>query len=305
MSYELKSDEKLSDGLRRIVRKQIDKALENLRPTVRSRDVAVHEARVCIKKIRAILLLSKHSLGNDIFDLEDTAYRDAARALAKARDSAAMLEILDQLIEHFSETLARDVFTTVKATLKRSQKLKQPAQSHAMTKAAKALRQARQRIDDWPRIEHQQTLRDLKLVFKRGRTSFAKAYEQPSVENFHEWRKQVKHLLYLARVLGSLWSQMMAVLAAELKALAKLLSEDHDLALLREEVSQQLEETENRAEIEGLLALIDQRRNELQVTARFLGKRIYAEKPGAFVDRIATYWQAWNSETKVDPIVAG
>jgi len=114
MSYELKSDEKLSDGLRRIVRKQIDKALENLRPTVRSKDVAIHEARVCIKKIRAILLLSKHSVGNDIFDLEDTAYRDAAKALSGVRDSAAMLEILEQLIEHFSETLARDVFATVK-----------------------------------------------------------------------------------------------------------------------------------------------------------------------------------------------
>ena len=97
----------------------------------------------------------------------------------------------------------------------------------------------------------------------------------------------------------------MATLAAELKALGKFLSEDHDLALLREKVSQQLEDTENRAEIEALLALIDQRRNELQVTARFLGERIYAEKPGAFVDRIATYWRAWNSETKVDPIVAG
>src|SRR5215510_9822180 len=232
MSYALKPDETPSDGLRRIVRKQIDKALENLRPTVRSKDAAIHEARVCIKKIRAILILSKHSLGNDIFDLEDTAYRDAAKALSKVRDSAAMLETLDQLIEHFSETLARDVFATVQATLKRSKTRKKPAQSRAMTKAAKALRQARQRIDDWPRIEHQQTLRDLKLVFKRGHTSFVKAYEQSSVENFHEWRKQVKHLLYLSRVLGPMWSQMMAALAAELKALGKFLSEDHDLALL-------------------------------------------------------------------------
>jgi len=44
MSYELKPDETLSDGLQRIVRKQIDDALESLRPTVRSKDVAIHEA---------------------------------------------------------------------------------------------------------------------------------------------------------------------------------------------------------------------------------------------------------------------
>ena len=88
----------------------------------------------------------------------------------------------------------------------------------------------------WPKIEHQETLRDLELVFKRGRTSFAKAYEQPSVENFHEWRKQVKHLLYLSRVLGPLWSQKMAVLG-RVKGVGQFLGEDHDLALLREKVS--------------------------------------------------------------------
>jgi CHAD domain-containing protein len=301
MAYELKRDETISHGLRRIVRKQIDKALENLRPTVISKDEAIHDARVCIKKIRAILRLSKHSLGKDIFDQEDAAYRDAARALSKVRDSAAMLEVLDKLIEHFSETVAHDVFESVRAPLMHSKKVRQQARSSAMTSAAKALRQARQRVDDWPRVGHRQTMRDLKLVFKRGRASFAKAYDQPSVENFHKWRKQVKHLLYLSRVLRPLWRKMMGAMAAELKALGKFLSEDHDLALLREKVSEQLEETENRDEISALVALIDQRRNELQAIAGVSGERIYGEKPSAFMNRIETYWQAWKSETKVEP----
>jgi len=74
---------------------------------------------------------------------------------------------------------------------------------------------------------------------------------------------------------------------------------------LREAVSKQLEESENRTEIEALVALIDQRRNELEVSARVLGARIYAEKPRVFAARIEAYWQAWRSEVKVDPIVLG
>jgi hypothetical protein len=54
-----------------------------------------------------------------------------------------------------------------------------------------------------------------------------------------------------------------------------------------------------------LIALIDQRRNELQLNAKTLATRIYAEKPKTFVARTKIYWQAWRSEVKNDPIVLG
>ena len=63
--------------------------------------------------------------------------------------------------------------------------------------------------------------------------------------------------------------------------------------------------SEDRADIEALVALIDQRRNELQLMAKVLGTRIYAEKPRAFADRSETYWQAWRTEVKDNPILLG
>jgi hypothetical protein len=51
-----------------------------------------------------------------------------------------------------------------------------------------------------------------------------------------------------------------------------------------------------------LVALIDQRRGELQVEARRLGERVYVEKPRAFAGRLQGYWQAWRAEGQVDPI---
>src|SRR5262249_1358003 len=105
-----------------------------------------------------------------------------------------------------------------------------------------------------------------------------------------------------ARVLKPLWPKIMGELASELKKLGEYLSDDHDLALLREKALEQAERSDDRTELETLVALIDRRRAELQGKARGLGERIYAEKPGAFVSRTQVYWQAWRAEMKVDLI---
>ena len=97
----------------------------------------------------------------------------------------------------------------------------------------------------------------------------------------------------------------MKTLSGELKTLGKYLSEDHDLGILRDVVTEQLEDSDNRTEIEAFVALIDQRRNELQQEAKVLGLRIYADKPRAFALRAEAYWLAWRTERKTDPIVAG
>ena len=96
---------------------------------------------------------------------------------------------------------------------------------------------------------------------------------------------------------------MMKALTAELDTLGEFLSEHHDLAILRDRLASQLSEAENQVEIETLVALIDQRQHELEILARRLGARIYAESPRAFVARSEVYWQTLRSEVKDEPIV--
>src|SRR5215813_881391 len=306
MGYRLKDNEGFSKGIKRTVLEQVDKALDNLKPNVRSKDEGIHDARVSVKKIRAALRLIRDSLGENTFDAEDTAYRDIGRKLSKVRDSAAMLEVIDKLIVHFSDQLSPDAFASIRKPLRQSKAKRQQDRNQAMTKAAKSLRKARKRVADWPKPGHRQSLeRGLKRVFQGGRDNFAMAYDHPATETFHEWRKEVKHLLYQSRILRPLWRNMMEAFTSELKGLGKYLSEDHDLAILREKISDQLNDSEDRADIEALVALIDQRRNELQLMAKVLGTRIYAEKPRAFADRSETYWQAWRTEVKDNPILLG
>src|SRR5262249_7647936 len=192
-----------------------------------------------VKKIRAILRLIRNSLGKT-YKVEDTTYRDVGRKLSKVRDSAAMLESIDRLLEHFGDQLAADAFDSIRTPLRQAETRRPQARQQAMTDAAKSLREARKRVKKWPTIGHHQSLSGgMKRVFKNGRTNFDTAYNEPSVETFHEWRKQVKHLLYQTRVLRPLWGKMMKAWESELKTLGEYLSEDHDLALLRVKVSKQ------------------------------------------------------------------
>ena len=131
------------------------------------------------------------------------------------------------------------------------------------------------------------------------------AVDRPSVENFHEWRKDVKCLWYQIRVLKPIWPKMMERFADELEVLGDYLSDDHDLAILRARVCEQAKPLDDRTALEALVALIDQRRGELEVEAKPLGAWIYAEKPGAFVGRLQTYWYVWRVEVRVDPIAVG
>lgn len=302
MGYRLLDNEPFADAIKRMVFEQIDTALEHLKPTVRTKDEAIHDARVCIKKTRALLRLVRNSLGSKIYKSEDLVYRDAGRKLSQVRDAAALIETVDKLIEHFSDQLSTNAFGDVRSPLMRSKRERQARKKKAMAETAKSLRAARRRVEEWPGLQTSDICPGLRRVFKIGRARLATASKKPSVENLHEWRKQVKHFLYQTHVLRPIWPTVMEGVERELKTLGAYLSEDHDLSILRERVAKQSKRSDESTEIETLVALIDQRRGELQLKAKLLGARIYAERPGAFEWRIQQYWLAWRSEVKVDPI---
>jgi CHAD domain-containing protein len=72
MSFELRREQSLRKNLRRMVRKQLDYALEQLSEDHKGpRDEAVHEARKCFKKIRAVLRLVRPEIGEKTYRMGD------------------------------------------------------------------------------------------------------------------------------------------------------------------------------------------------------------------------------------------
>lgn len=89
------------------------------------------------------------------------------------------------------------------------------------------------------------------------------------------------------RLLKANWPAILKNLADELERLKGSLSDDHDLAILHQAVLHQ--QPEDRTQLKALVALINQRRGELEVEAKRLGEQIYVGTPNAFIRRLEVY----------------
>ncbi|MBE9129071.1 MULTISPECIES: CHAD domain-containing protein [unclassified Coleofasciculus] len=309
MPYQLNTHESVPSAIRRITCEQIDRAVNQLSgKTNNSQDEAVHNARKRFKKIRAVLRLVRDEIGQDIYKRENKCFRDVGHQLSDVRDAQVLVETLDDLTEHFSESVSADAFTEIRQILEANYHsvCKQVFEENdTVTSAIASIKAARERIESLP-IERNDwlALRDgLHRVYKRGYKGFRHAIEQPTVENLHEWRKRVKYLWYHLRILKPIWSGLMAELADQTHDLADYLGDDHDLAVLRQWIGDHPELFQDSSELEALLGLSDRRRTQLQLAAKQLGQRIYTEETETFVSRIGAYWQAWQQEIE-QPILA-
>ena len=126
---------------------------------------------------------------------------------------------------------------------------------------------------------------------------------EPSPEALHEWRKGAKHLWHQTQLLAPSAPSALAPAEVSLHALADTLGDDHDLVELVDLLRADPDTFGGSEEVEAAVDLADRRRADLEGRALALGVRLYAEKPKAFVDRMARYWDTW--QTYGDELPAG
>lgn len=316
MARELRRDEPIPDGVRRLAHELLTPAIAGLdaipeerrtRITHRPRPLraadrarfqkAVHETRKRMKRMRALLRLFRDDLGEDAYRFENDSYRDTARILADVRDAQVMINTLD----HLSALLGDAAPPELMADVRRSLVGNLGAASRTMTRrgavdeAVARLRRAERRVDAWPL--HTDSSKafagGLHRVYRRGRKDLEVALEERSVESWHEWRKRVKYLWHQLEVLAPAWPEVFEATAAQAEAVADLLGDDHDLAVLRDRVVGRPERFGAGADVEHLVSVIEARRLELEAEALQRGRLLYVETADAFVERIAGCWDAW------------
>ena len=135
-----------------------------------------------------------------------------------------------------------------------------------------------------------------RAAYSEGRSACETVLNDAAPENFHEWRKRAKDLWYQVTLLRPVWPEQMDALAQELETLGEYLGDDHDLFVLQQNLREQC--TDESGELEILYSLIDERQRELRAAAVALGRRIYAEKPWQFSERLEMYWQAWRRQKR-------
>jgi len=300
MAYELQTGETLPTGIKRIVHEQAQKALEHLH-LAEDVEEDVHEMRKCMKRIRAVLRLVRYEIGEQNYQLENAAYRDAARELSAVRDSHVMIETFD----HIVKASKKEAKITLKMPEIRKKLVNHCEQTiyeviekqDAFSKCIEQLEQAQARIDDWP-VKHDDfsAIDDgLKRIYKQGVRGMARAYTNPtSAPHFHDWRKRVKYLWYHMQLLTPLCDAI-ASYAGELDTLADQLGIAHDYAVLYDKLANYSETRSGDGR--RLLAQLDYQRAQNESAAQPLAADIYQKKPSQFIKRIASYWDAWQHQT--------
>jgi CHAD domain-containing protein len=300
MAFYLTEGEVLPDGLRRVAIEQIDHACKSLAEG--DRDEGIHAARRCFKKLRGLLRLVREEIGDDIYEFENRCFRDLGRRLAGQRDIASVREAVQRLLNEPYDETSLQLFQRLDDALAEhlGKRTSDGGNLDALLEDVVAqLAEARARAEEWPleRNRFAAIDRGLKRIYRDGRRAYGVVIGDPTDENLHEWRKQVKYLWYCARILERSWPQMLHAMIHELHALSDALGDDHDLAMLRALLRDHTELAGGDESAGRLLGLIDTQRAILQEKAKSLGSRIYSERPKPFIRRMRIYWKAWREET--------
>jgi CHAD domain-containing protein len=294
-AYRLKRREPVPDAVRRIALGRLDDAIEQLWGETDSDEAkAVHEARKDLKKVRSLLRLVREPLGEDLYSLESTYYRDAGRQLSGLRDAEVMQQTLGDVGEGNGDLLER--VTWLQRSLRSGQEEAAGEARERMAAVAGRLEAGRERIADWPLEGEGWELLEggVRRSYRRGRNRFAEAEQDPTAERLHEWRKRVKDLWYHTRLLRGADREMIGGLADQLDRLSDQLGDEHDLVVLEAKAHERPADGARREGLTDLLRAIERRRGELQYTAFMLGRPLYSRKPKAFAKALGKRWQAWS-----------
>jgi CHAD domain-containing protein len=291
MTYRFKLQEPIADGVRRIGLEQLDIAAAKLAGKKDDPAVAIHDARRCLKRLRALLRLVRPGLAETTYRRETDRLVGIGRMLAGARDLHVMQQTLGKLETRFGP-LPNGATAHVRKLLAQGRAGRRLAGEDAKRQALARLEQARRlfggRAVGAISLEH--VAEGLEDTYRKARRAFRHAYEAPGDEAFHAWRKKVQQHWRHMSLLSRGWPEAMSARASEAKELSRLLGDDHDLAVLLAFVSDQAGKQLEAGDIEALAKLCRTCQDELRAQARPRGERLFVERPRDLKSRVHLYW---------------
>jgi CHAD domain-containing protein len=283
--------------VRRIVRRDAEKALKRVDVDRPPADASIHDARKRLKRARAALRLIRKPLGRARFRKENEAFREAAKPLSEIRDAKIVVEALDALLKRATRR-DRAALRGVRDMLVAHQlRVRHRASGKgALKPVVSALRSARKRADGWSLKTggFSPLGSGVRRVYRSGRNALAAALASPLDETLHELRKQAKYLWQQLQILAPLDPRRIVAQAERAHQLSDDLGKDHDLAVLKQRLARPNRRVTARARATAT-RLIDSRRGELQAKALALATRVYSETPQRFAKSLEGRWEAWRN----------
>lgn len=298
----IQRDEALGAGIRRICLEYLDRASGALAHPEEGPEAGIHTARKAMKRVRAMIRLTRDIVGEEAYRNENAVLREAARGLAGARDRTVLAATLDRLVIDHTLSLPAGAFSSLRARLASSEPDDRAApRSREVIDTLTTLRACRRRFSSWaPEGPGMGMVPNgfaavspgLRRTYRQGRDRMRTAFEANDPVAFHLWRKSAKYLRYQLEAFEPAWPEVLEPMARATDRLAETLGDEHDFTVLGSSVASDPGLAPDEAERGLLLALVAEEQGRLRERARPLAELVYAEPPSGFVRRLGSYWTA-------------
>lgn len=247
MAYRLKPAKRFTDEFQRIAGRELDKAISalELRPEGSSR--AIHVARRCLKRTRALYRLAA-SEARKFYKSENARLRDAARTVADLRDATALIDTAAILVERLSgdERAAAERAVEALRVRKGWVVTAEGDLDETIDAMIAELRDAKaavgkRRFANGVRPTAYMLAAAWRKAMERAQVALAACHEQPTPENFHTLRKRTQDYRFYHLLLQSAWPGVILARERQVKALIDRLGFIHDLAVLGDTLAREPE----------------------------------------------------------------
>jgi CHAD domain-containing protein len=257
-------------------------------------DYATHEIRKTTKRIRAVYRLYRRALGEETYIHGKEIFSSLSSLLATQRVSAVHLEILKEIARDaknpVDEKLMREMISAQQQEhLKLTKRLIDKQQivlqiKHTITSESEKL--AGEQVFSCSYLD---IIEGLRGTYISGKKCLDLLTRQSGTENFHELRKKVKLLWNQLILIRPVWPAMFTPMIRQMDLLAEKLGTEHDLAELENLFISVQTGNYPEASMLKLNAFIASKRESCQKKVLNSALRLYAEKPAAFIGRMASY----------------
>lgn len=271
--FAFRSEKKIGQEFVRILHLMANRA----RALIHCSDLSasIHETRVLIKHLRALLWFAKHTLPAAGLKRANLRLRKASHLLATQRDLTVMLSTLKKLSHDIPRHKDRKILTQIPLIQVPQQATDQkPEQSlrHAIKILLETLEQVAESVktcSQWPSPSDR-----LAKAFHAEKKAGKKVLYGGEALQFHTWRKKAKRLLYQLQLTYPTPDRHEARAVKRVDKLQSKLGDYHDCVVAQDHLLKKPPHQMSKALVNRSLKLLEKRKKHLQKKTRKLAKRI-------------------------------
>lgn len=290
---QFKPDETPKAGVQRLVAAQRSQAEAFLADTKHPAK-AIHQVRLRLKFLRALLRLSRELTGEQFYKRENTRLKKAAAALSAWRDVTVVCSILQGL----SKELEPSHRPALQAVIKRLSAVPDTrGRQHALQQAVKAIRSTEESLQYCKFKQPALTAFSpaLQKSYRQAHRSLKTAFSAGTDEAFHESRKRVKRLFYHIGLFEPAWPEHLKKVRRHLRNIQVTLGKDHDLSVARDILATGIGEKKLR---QGMETILQQRNHKLRKLAAKESAGVFTAPPRTFAGKLARHINSWAQPAK-------